>query len=260
LNKALGAPSALVAQCRHITLPVQPAVHLAKLSNPRRFALPNFPTRRFPKKASQTATLSGAVKRLSLGVLALQGDFEAHARVLRSLETDVRLVRAPSDLEGLDGLVIPGGESTVMSRLGERYGLIEPLRAKIQGDFPVFGTCAGLIFLAQRLEGASQTFAQSTLGVLDCTIARNAYGAQNESFQSEVDIPLLNGFVPATFIRAPRIVEVGDAVEVLGEWNGEAVVVRQNAIMACAFHPEIEGETRLHRLWIEDIQSRESAQ
>ena len=257
--KVLCAPFALAAQCRRITLPVQPASRSREISKSKCYVAPDFLTPSFSKKALQTATLSQAVKSLSLGVLALQGDFEAHARVLGSLGADVRLVRAPRDLEELDGLVIPGGESTVMSRLGERYGLIEPLREKLQKNFPVFGTCAGLIFLAQRLEGASQTFAQSTLGALDCTVARNAYGAQNESFQSEVQIPLLNGFVPATFIRAPRIVQVGDDVEILGQWNGDAVVVRQNAIMACAFHPEIEGETRLHRLWIEGIQTKEQA-
>lgn len=257
--KRCGALFALVAQCRGLTLRVQPAARfMAKVSS-RRLALSDFPTPPFSGKATGTDTLSQAVKRLSLGVLALQGDFEAHARVLRSLSADVRLVRAPRDLEALDGLVIPGGESTVMSRLAERYGLIEPLREKLQRDFPVFGTCAGLIFLAQRLEGASQTFAQSTLGALDCTVARNAYGAQSESFQTPVDIPLLDGFVPATFIRAPRIVEVGENVEVLARLDGEAVVVRQKAIIGCAFHPEIEGETRLHRLWIEGISKEEEA-
>lgn len=189
-------------------------------------------------------------------MLALQGDFEAHVRVLRSLGADVRLVRAPRDLDGLDGLVIPGGESTVMSRLSERYGLLEPLREKLAGDFPVLGTCAGLIFLARRLEGASQTFAQTTLGALDCTVARNAYGAQRESFQTRVEVPLLGQSVAATFIRAPRITQRGENVEVLASFEGEAVVVRQGSLIGCAFHPEIAGETGLHRLWIEGIRGR----
>lgn len=193
-------------------------------------------------------------------MLALQGDFEAHVRVLGSLDADVRLVRSPRDLEELDGLVIPGGESTVMSRLCERYGLLEPLREKLSHDFPALGTCAGLIFLAKRLEGASQTFAQTTLNALDCTVARNAYGAQRESFQTEVEVPLLHGPVAATFIRAPRITQTGDNVEVLARFEGEPVVVRQNSLIGCAFHPEIAGEAGLHRLWIEGIRNKNLAQ
>lgn len=189
-------------------------------------------------------------------MLALQGDFGAHVRVLESLGAAVRLVRSPRDLEELDGLVIPGGESTVMSRLSERYGLLEPLREKLSHDFPAFGTCAGLIFLARRLEGASQTFEQTTLGVLDCTVARNAYGAQRESFQTRVEVPLLQGAVAATFIRAPRITQTGPDVEVVARFEGEPVVVRQGALMGCAFHPEIAGETGLHRLWIEGIRDK----
>ena len=164
-------------------------------------------------------------------------------------------MRTPQELEGIDGIVIPGGESTVMSRLSERYGLFGPLRARILEGFPAFGTCAGLIFLAKRIEGGSQNFPQSTLGVLDCTVARNAYGAQGESFQTRLDVPALGDEVGATFIRAPRIVEAGEGVEVLAKWNGEPVVVRQSNIMACAFHPEIEGETRLHQLWLDGIQA-----
>jgi len=193
------------------------------------------------------------VKRNILGVLALQGDFAAHARVLDSLGEDVRLVRTPRDLEGLDGLVIPGGESTVMSRLCERYGLLEPLRERLQNGLAAFGTCAGLIFLAKRLEGEARTFTQSTLGALDCTVARNAYGAQRESFQTSIEVPLLEGSVEATFIRAPRVVQSGEGVEVLASFEGSPVVVRQGAILGCAFHPEIAGEARLHQLWIGNI-------
>lgn len=189
-------------------------------------------------------------------MLALQGDFQAHVRVLGLLDAAVRLVRSPRDLEGLDGLVIPGGESTVMSRLCERYGLLEPLREKLSEDFPAMGTCAGLIFLAQRLEGASQTFAQTTLNALDCTVARNAYGAQRESFQTQVEVPLLNNSVAATFIRAPRITQTGANVEVLARFEGEPVVVRQGWLLGCAFHPEIAGEAGLHRLWLGDIRDK----
>ena len=190
---------------------------------------------------------------LTIGLLALQGDFSAHFRVFEALGVGTRLVRSPADLESLDGIVIPGGESTVMSRLSERYGLLEPLRERINHGLPAFGTCAGLIFLAKNIEGASQTFPQTTLGVLDCTVARNAYGAQRESFQTSVDVPELGDAVRATFIRAPKIVSHGEGVESLASWNGEPVVVRQNKILACAFHPEIEGEVRLHRLWLDSI-------
>ena len=175
-------------------------------------------------------------------------------KVFDALGVKTRLVRSPADLEALDGIAIPGGESTVMSRLSERYGLLEPLREQINNGLPAFGTCAGLIFLASNIEGASQTFAQTTLGVLDCTVARNAYGAQRESFQTFVDVPEVGDSVCATFIRAPKIVAHGEHVETLASWNGDAVLVRQNKIVACAFHPEIEGEMRLHRLWLDTIQ------
>jgi len=210
---------------------------------------------RHSKTAFGTVKLPSLVKRNILGVLALQGDFAAHARVLESLGQDVRLVRVPSDLEGLDGLVIPGGESTVMSRLCERYGLLEPLRQRVQGGLPAFGTCAGLIFLAKRLEGEAQTFEQSTLDALDCTVARNAYGAQRESFQTPIEVPALEGSVEATFIRAPRVVRSGAGVEVLARFENSPVIVRQGRILGCAFHPELAGETRLHGLWIAGLES-----
>ncbi len=201
----------------------------------------------------KAAKLASSVKSLTIGLLALQGDFHAHLKIFQALKVSTRLVRAPHDLDELDGIVIPGGESTVMSRLSERYGLMNPLRERINEGLPAFGTCAGLIFLAKRIEGASQTFSQSTLGVLDCTVARNAYGAQRESFQTLVKIPTFNDSIRATFIRAPKIVAQGEEVETLGHFNGEAVVVRQKTIVACAFHPEIAGESRLHRLWLDSI-------
>ena len=193
------------------------------------------------------------MKSLSIGLLALQGGFDAHVAVLESLGVQTRLVRAPRDLDGLDGLVFPGGESTVMSRLSERYGLLEPLRARLQEGLPAFGTCAGLIFLARHIEGASNNFEQTTLGVLDCTAQRNAYGAQRESFEAEIEVPILGVSVSATFIRAPKIVSLGVGVEPLAWLDGEVVVVRQKRILACAFHPELAGEARLHRLWLDGI-------
>ena len=197
------------------------------------------------------------MKSISIGLLALQGDYSAHLAILESLGASTRLVRAPRDLDGLDGIVFPGGESTVMSRLSERYSLLEPLRARLQEGLPAFGTCAGLIFLARRIEGAAATFEQTTLGALDCTVERNAYGAQRESFQTELEVPLLRDSIRATFIRAPKIVSVGAGVETLARFEGEAVALRQGQIVACAFHPEIAGEARLHALWLDGIRGRE---
>lgn len=192
-----------------------------------------------------------SLKSITVGLLALQGDFAAHLKIFQGLGVQTHLVRAPQDLENIDAIAIPGGESTVMSRLSERYGLFNPLRSRIAEGLPAFGTCAGLIFLAKHIEGASQTFKQTTLGVLDCTVARNAYGAQRESFQTSLEVKTLGDSIPATFIRAPQITAIGENVEVLASWNETPVVVRQGNIVACAFHPEIEGESRLHRLWLQ---------
>lgn len=207
----------------------------------------------FRKTGAGAAKLGSSVKSITVGLLALQGDFAAHIHVFQTLGVQTRLVRAPGDLDRVDGLVIPGGESTVMSRLSERYGLLEPMKTRINEGLPAFGTCAGLIFLAREIEGASQTFKQTTLGVLDCSVERNAYGAQRESFQTRLEMPLLNDSINATFIRAPKITGVGEGVETLAIWNQSPVVVRQNTIFACSFHPEIAGETRLHRFWLDEI-------
>jgi len=197
---------------------------------------------------------------LLIGVLALQGDVSAHREILQSLGAQVRLVRAPDDLAGLDGLILPGGESTVMSRLCERYELFEPLRERIGAGLPTFGTCAGLIFLAKNLQGASLNFSQKTLAMLDVSVARNAYGSQSESFEAELPVAELETTVRAIFIRAPRIEAVGAGVEVLASWQGAPVLVRQEAILALSFHPEISGERRIHQMWLDSIKRREMAQ
>lgn len=193
------------------------------------------------------------ISALHIGILALQGDFSAHQSTLESLGASVKLVRSPADLNELDGLLIPGGESTAMSRLCERYGLFEPLRAQIDAGLPTFGTCAGLIFLAKHLSGASQNFAQRTLQSLDVTVARNAYGSQIDSFEAEIEVPSLETTVRGVFIRAPRIESVGDGVEVLATHQKAPVIVRQGAILALSFHPEIAGERRLHQMWLDSI-------
>ncbi|MDQ6842217.1 MAG: pyridoxal 5'-phosphate synthase glutaminase subunit PdxT [Actinomycetota bacterium] len=173
-----------------------------------------------------------------VGVLALQGDFEAHAKALRSLGAEAREVRVPADLERLDALIIPGGESTVMTLGIEREGLAEPLRALVQAGTPVLGTCAGMIMLDRE-----------HLGVLDITTSRNAFGRQLRSFETDLVLEgVPGGPVHAVFIRAPWVAEHGPQVEVLGTVDDHPVAIRQGRILAVSFHPELTGETRLHEL------------
>jgi 5'-phosphate synthase pdxT subunit len=168
-----------------------------------------------------------------VGVLALQGGFAAHERMLRGLGADVREVRVPADLDGLDGLVIPGGESTTMTLGIEREALAEPLRSFGK---PIFGTCAGLIMLDR-----------DHLGLMDIEARRNAFGRQVRSFEADLEIAGLDGpALRAVFIRAPWIAAHGDGVEILAEVDGHAVAARQGSLLAVAFHPELGGDTRLH--------------
>jgi 5'-phosphate synthase pdxT subunit len=172
-----------------------------------------------------------------VGVLALQGGFAAHARMLRELGADVREVRVPEELAGLDGLVIPGGESTTMTLGIEREGLAQPLR---DFDGPVFGTCAGLIMLDRE-----------HLGLMDIEARRNAFGRQVRSFEADLDIAGLGGpALRAVFIRAPWIAAHGDAVEILAAVEGHAVAARQGRLLAVAFHPELGADPRLHELFL----------
>lgn len=173
--------------------------------------------------------------------------------MLDGLGALTKLVRAPADLDDLDGLILPGGESTTMGRLLDRYALLAPLVERLNAGLPAFGTCAGLILLARELENTSTNFDQHSLGILDARVARNAYGTQVDSFETDLEVPILNETVRAVFIRAPQIREVGAEVEVLARHQGVPVLVRQNQIMATAFHPEIAGESRLHKLWLEGI-------
>ena len=196
---------------------------------------------------------------IRVGVLALQGDYSAHQRLLEELGANVHFVRRASDLEEIDGLLIPGGESTVMSRLCERYELLEPLQTKIGEGMPTFGTCAGLIFLAREIGGGSLNFAQTTLGVLDVRVERNAYGAQIDSFETELEIAEIGETVRAVFIRAPRIMETGKNVEVLARFENAPVLVRQNQILALSFHPEIAGEGRIHQMWLENVRAAKNS-
>ena len=182
---------------------------------------------------------------MTVGVLAIQGDFEAHGKVLERLGAVAREVRTPADLEGVDALVIPGGESTTITLGIERDGLAEPLRELVRAGTPVLGTCAGLIVLDR-----------DHLGVLDLACRRNAFGRQVRSFEAELDLPGFGGKVRGAFIRAPWVTDHGDGVEVLAEVDGHPVAVRQGNILAVAFHPEIEGETRLHEWLLERAAAR----
>lgn len=187
---------------------------------------------------------------MKIGVLALQGDYAAHRHVLEAGGVEVVAVKSAADLENIQGLVIPGGESTVMSRLCDRYELWEPLHEKIADGMGVFGTCAGMILMAKTISGATKNFQQKTLGILDIEVARNAYGAQLDSFETDIEVPVLQTEVRGVFIRAPRIEKVGEGLEILARHNDAPVIVRQKKHMALAFHPEIAGETRLHKLWL----------
>ncbi|MBA2506808.1 MAG: pyridoxal 5'-phosphate synthase glutaminase subunit PdxT [Thermoleophilaceae bacterium] len=174
-----------------------------------------------------------------VGVLALQGDFEAHAAALADLGAQPRRVRVPVDLEGLDALVIPGGESTTISKGIEREGLDAPLRDLVATGIPVLGTCAGLILLGRE-----------HLGALDVASRRNAFGRQLQSFEADIDFEGL-GPMHAVFIRAPWVEEAGAEVEVLAEIDGHPVAVRQGNILAVAFHPELTDDRRLHAWLVE---------
>lgn len=175
-----------------------------------------------------------------IGVLALQGGFAAHARILRDLGADVREVRTPRDLDGLDGLVMPGGESTTMTLGVDREGLADPLREFAASGRPVLATCAGMIMLDR-----------DHLGVLDVRCERNAFGRQVRSFETEVE---LDGHpVHAVFIRAPWVAEAGPAVDLLAEVDGHAVAVRQGSVLAVAFHPELGESTVLHESFLRAV-------
>jgi 5'-phosphate synthase pdxT subunit len=179
---------------------------------------------------------------LVIGVLALQGDFEAHTKMLRGLGVEVREVRVPADLEGLDGLVMPGGESTTMTLGIKREGLGDPIRSFVDTGKPVLGTCAGMIMLDRE-----------HLACMDTLCARNAFGRQIRSFEEDLDIPGIDSPVRAVFIRAPWLKEYGDAVEILAEVDGHPVAARQDNMLVISFHPEIAGETRVHELFLRDV-------
>ena len=191
-----------------------------------------------------------------VGILALQGDVREHALVLTSLGADVALVRRPAELAQVDGLVIPGGESSVIDKLVRMFGMQQPLRDRIAAGMPVYGTCAGLIMLADRIEGAIE--GQETLGGLDVTVQRNAFGAQAESFETLINVPVLGEPpVHAVFIRAPIVSAVGPAATAIMTLDdGRIVGVEQGNLLGTSFHPEVSGELRLHERFLSRVRAQ----
>jgi 5'-phosphate synthase pdxT subunit len=192
------------------------------------------------------------IRRPLVGVLAVQGAFVEHEAVLHAVGAGTRQVRTPEDLEGLDGLVIPGGESTTFGLVAERSGLLPALRASIGVGLPVFGTCAGMIMLAR----ATTSGAQPLVGGMDTVVRRNAFGRQVASFEAEVTMPVVGGEpVTAVFIRAPWIDEAGPGVEILATCAGRPVAARQGNLVVTAFHPELTDDTRVHALFVDMVRA-----
>ena len=196
---------------------------------------------------------TGEYKDIVIGVLAFQGAFVEHMRIVKSLNYSAFEVRKLDDLDKIDGLIIPGGESTTMKYHLNFLGFGEKLKEKINNGFPVYGTCAGAILLAKTIDGK---FNKQGLDVMNIDISRNAYGSQLDSFEEEITISLKDGDykIPAIYIRAPKINFVGDRVDILGKnGNGEIVMVRQNNMLATTFHPELTNNTLIHSYFIKDI-------
>ncbi len=194
-----------------------------------------------------------------VGVLALQGDVREHRAMLERSGARTVAVRRPTELAGLDGIVLPGGESTTIDRLARTFGVFDPLRRAVREGLPAFGTCAGMIMLADHLENAHA--GQQTLGGLDIVVRRNAFGRQVDSFEADLDVVGLDRRFHAVFIRAPWVEKVGAGVEVVarvagGEAAGRIVAVRQAHLLATSFHPEITGDHRMHALFVDMVRSR----
>ncbi|WP_328680060.1 pyridoxal 5'-phosphate synthase glutaminase subunit PdxT [Streptomyces sp. NBC_00322] len=189
-----------------------------------------------------------------IGVLALQGDVREHLIALAAADAVARPVRRPEELAEVDGLVIPGGESTTMSKLAVLFGMMEPLRERIAAGMPVYGTCAGLIMVADKI--LDPRSGQETLGGIDMIVRRNAFGRQNESFEAAVEVAGVDGGpVEGVFIRAPWVESVGAQVEVLAEHGGHIVAVRQGKVLATSFHPELTGDHRVHGLFVDMVRA-----
>ncbi|WP_345803385.1 pyridoxal 5'-phosphate synthase glutaminase subunit PdxT [Microbacterium sp. AZCO] len=199
--------------------------------------------------------MSASGRTPHVGILALQGDVREHAHVLRDLGAEVSLVRRPSELAAVDGLVIPGGESSVIDKLSRAFDMQGPIREAIAAGMPVYGTCAGMIMLADRITGAID--GQETFGGLDVVVARNAFGSQVDSFETDLAVEGFDGSpVHATFIRAPLVTAVGERATALATLpDGGVVAVEQGPLLATAFHPEVSGETRFHERFLHSVRA-----
>ncbi|MEV3985534.1 pyridoxal 5'-phosphate synthase glutaminase subunit PdxT [Nonomuraea sp. NPDC049758] len=195
--------------------------------------------------------LNGRIAVPTIGVLALQGDVREHARMLQEAGASAVAVRRPAELDAVDGLVIPGGESTTMWKLADTFDMLEPLRMRIKEGMPAYGSCAGMIMLADRIEDGIE--GQQTIGGIDMVVRRNAFGRQVDSFESDLDFA--GERVHAVFIRAPWVESIGTDVQVLGtaEPGDRIVAVRQGPLLATSFHPELTGDTRVHRYFVDMV-------
>lgn len=190
---------------------------------------------------------------MKIGVLALQGAVREHVQAIQACSAEAVVVKKAGDLADLDGLVLPGGESTAMRRLIDRAELLEPLRQFADAGKPMFGTCAGLVLLAKEIEGQEAAH----LGVMDIVVARNSFGRQVDSFEADLDIEGIDTPFPAVFIRAPHIVRAGEGVDVLCEYDGRIVLARSGPFLGCSFHPELTGDHRLMQLFLDKVENRE---
>jgi pyridoxal 5'-phosphate synthase pdxT subunit len=206
------------------------------------------PSSQTPQRSSASAPSD---VRPTIGVLALQGAFDAHQRAFDELGASTRQVRTPADLAAVDALVMPGGESTTMSRLLRTAALFDPISARLAAGMPVFGTCAGMILLADDvLDGRDD---QRSFGAIELSVRRNGYGRQVDSFEADVDIDGLDRPFHVVFIRAPKVERVGAGVEVLATHDGVAVLARHGSVLVASFHPELTSDRRLHALFLDMV-------
>jgi 5'-phosphate synthase pdxT subunit len=197
------------------------------------------------------------VSAVRIGVLALQGDTREHLSALRDCGASAVTVRRSGELDAVDGLVIPGGESTTMSHLLRELDLLEPLRKRLADGLPAYGACAGMILLASEILDAGSSGREAVpLGGIDITVRRNAFGRQVDSFEGDVEFIGLDDPVHAVFIRAPWVERVGAGVQVLARASGHPIAVRQGPVLATAFHPEMTGDRRIHRLFVDMVNGR----
>jgi 5'-phosphate synthase pdxT subunit len=190
---------------------------------------------------------------MKIGILALQGAFREHQKMLELLGAETQLVKLPQHLEGLDGLVVPGGESTTMGKLLREYDLQKPIQNLAKAGMPVFGTCAGMIVMANKIHGA----AEPHLALMDVEVNRNSFGRQVDSFETDLEMPVIGEQpFPAVFIRAPHVESVGPEVTTLATYNGRVVAAEQGHYLALSFHPELTGDTRIHEHFLNMVKKR----